>query len=146
MYDRSEVFPAILKRIAEGESLRSVCRSEGMPAISNVMVWIADSPELQEQYARAREARGDYHFERGIEIVTERPDMVDASEGGDTNHKAGGSRMDSAYVAWQRLQFDAHKWAASKLYPKKYADKLDLTHAAPDGGPIRGVIELVKPG
>lgn len=136
MYDRSTVVPAILDRIANGESLRSVCRSEGMPATSTVMEWMAEDAAVAEQYARAMVARADYHFEKCIEIASQRPEMVDADEGGDTNHKAGGSRMDTGCVAWQRLQLDAHKWAASKLAPKKYADKLDLTHADPTGGPV----------
>ncbi len=136
MYDRSAICPVIFERIANGESLRSICRSDGMPAISTVMLWMAEDGPLSEQYARAMVARADYHFERCIEIADQRPEMVDAAEGGDTNHKAGGSRMDTGCVAWQRLQLDAHKWAASKLSPKKYADKVDHTLAAPDGGPV----------
>lgn len=149
MYDRDAIYPVICQRISEGESLRSVCRSEDMPAISTVMEWLTQDDTFAEQYARAREARGDYHFERSIEIVSERPDMVDASEGGDTNHKAGGSRIDSGYVAWQRLQYDAHRWAASKMHPRKYADKIDHTLASPDGGPVQHqhkvTVEYVDP-
>jgi hypothetical protein len=110
-----------------------------MPSISTVMLWENDDPAFSEQYTRARQARGDYHFERCIEIASERPEMVD----GDTNHKAGGSRMDSACVAWQRLRYDAHRWAASKLYPKKYADKIDHTLASPEGGPAEIAVRVM---
>jgi hypothetical protein len=36
-----------------------------------------------------------------------------------------------------RLRVDARKWIMSKIAPKKYGDRLDLTHAAPDGGPMK---------
>jgi len=47
-----------------------------------------------------------------------------------------------------RVRIDTRKWLASKLKPKKYGDKVDLTHGGPDGGPIKIeeiVIRGVKP-
>lgn len=32
----------ICERIADRESLRSICRDEGMPAMSSVLSWLAD--------------------------------------------------------------------------------------------------------
>jgi hypothetical protein len=39
--------------------------------------------------------------------------------------------------ARDRLRLDTRKWLMSKIAPKVYGDKLDLTHAAPDGGPVQ---------
>lgn len=40
-------------------------------------------------------------------------------------------------VMVSRLRVDTRKWLMSKIAPKVYGDKLDLTHAAPDGGPVQ---------
>jgi len=37
-------------------------------------------------------------------------------------------KIDSAWVALQRLKIDAKKWELSKLMPKKYGDKIENTH------------------
>lgn len=145
MYDRSTIYPVILRRIAEGESLRTICATDGLPHIDTVMTWVDGDPAFSVQYARARDARADYHFEKTVEIASQRPDMVDASEGGDTNHKAGGSRIDTGFVAWQKLQVDTHKWVASKLAPKKYADKVDVNVGGQPGNPLQSkvVVEYI---
>src|ERR1700738_2207947 len=101
MYDRAAVCPVILKRMADGESLRSICRDEAMPHIDTVQGWLGEDAVFSAQDARARELRGDYYADRVIEVISQRPPDV-----GDTNHKAGESRMDSGYVAWQRVQAD----------------------------------------
>ena len=46
-----ELFAEILGRIADGKSLRAVCREDGMPAMSTVMRWVAGSSDLQKAYA-----------------------------------------------------------------------------------------------
>lgn len=137
MYD-AEIAAVILTRIADGQSLRTICSDKDMPSRELVRRWLLDNPEFVGQYARARDEQADTYADEIAAIADERPPMV-----GDTNHQAGESasadgntRMDSAFVAWQRLRIDSRKWVASKLKPKKYADKLDLTHADPDGGPV----------
>jgi hypothetical protein len=142
-WDRSTVIPVILERIANGESLRKICKDDGLPSAKQVHEWLAEDAELSEHYARATEGRADTYFDRALDVVAERPPLVI-----DSNHKAGDGapRMDSAYVAWQRVQMDALKWAAGQLAPKKYGKQaVDLTHAGPDGGPIqaRCTVEFV---
>lgn len=129
----------ILCRIADGESLRTICLDPEIPSRSTVRLWLINVPGFVSQYARARDEQADTYADEIAAIADERPPMV-----GDTNHQAGekagedgNTRMDSAFVAWQRVRIDTRKWIASKLKPKKYADKLDLTHADPDGGPVQ---------
>lgn len=125
MYDRAAITPVILERIAGGESLRQICSQEGMPHRDTVNAWLSEDSAFSDHYARAHIEQGDYWVDRIKQVVSEHPAMVDAQEGGDTNHKAGGTRVDTGYVAWQKLQADTYKWFASKLNPKKYADKID---------------------
>ncbi len=138
-YDRAAIMPAIFERLRNGESLRSVCRDEAMPHIATVELWFQDDADLFAQYTRAREARGDYYADKAISVVDEVPPMV-----GDTNHQAGDSksadgntRMDSAFVAWKRLQSDLYKWTAARMHPNQYADKVKQEVSGPDGGAIQ---------
>lgn len=101
----------ILRRIAEGESLRAVCRSPGMPAPSTVVSWCAD-PEFDEQYTRATNMRADVYFDRLDDVSDE---AVEADSG--------------IKVQGLRLKADNIKWQLARMAPKKYGDKLDLNHS-----------------
>lgn len=101
-----ELFDRICERIAEGESLRSICQDEDMPSVTSVMRWLASDAALSEQYTRAREVQGDGEFDKAREI-------------------AFAATPETVQVA--RLQYDAVKWRAGKLRPKVYGDKVDLT-------------------
>ena len=46
---------AICARLAEGVSLRAVCRDDGMPSHSQVLAWARENGDFANQYARARE-------------------------------------------------------------------------------------------
>lgn len=67
-----EVADLICQRMATGESLRSICRDDGMPAESTVRLWAVDDREgFAAQYARARDAQMDALSE----------DLLDISDG-----------------------------------------------------------------
>jgi hypothetical protein len=55
-------------------------------------------------------------FEEIIEIADEAEDAI-----------VGDDKSDSARVQARKLRIDARHWHLSKLRPKKYGDKLDLT-------------------
>ncbi len=129
----------VLARIADGESLRTICKADDLPSRETIRLWLLENTDFAGQYARAREEQADTYADEIAAIADERPPLV-----GDTNHQAGerasedgNTRMDSAFVAWQRVRIDSRKWIASKLKPKKYADKIDHTLADADGGPVR---------
>ena len=108
----------ICARMEAGESLRSICRREKMPSLSAVCEWLADGKhnEFVEQYALAREAMLESHAEEIMKIADE---SVFRMEDGS---------IDSGMVQKQRLQIDARKWILSKLLPKKYGDKVGISH------------------
>jgi len=99
-----KVAGTICKRIAEGESLKSICDEKGMPNAETVRKWLHDFPAFLGNYARAREQQADHYADEMVEIADNATDPNKA-----------------------RLQIDARKWKASKLLPKKYGDKLDIT-------------------
>lgn len=101
----------ICERIAQGESLRAICATEGMPPASTVCLWLTENAAFAEQYTRAREAQADTLADQ---IVA----LADSAMG-----KA------SEEVQAARLAVDARKWVASKLKPKRYGDKVDVEHS-----------------
>lgn len=130
-----EVADTICDRLAEGESLRAICRDEAMPAMSTVFKWLTQQPTFAEQYTRAREEQAEALADEIVAIA----DEVDVSvkhEGEDVK-----LALDATSVARNRLRVEARKWAASKLKPKKYGDKVDLNHAGSIEANIRVTFE-----
>ncbi len=93
----------ICRELALGRPLIRICEDDGMPGYSTVIAWRAEDAEFQAMYARAREEQADWHAEEIIEIADTEPDPNKA-----------------------RVRIDARKWAASKLKPKTYGDRLQL--------------------
>jgi hypothetical protein len=109
-------------RIAEGESLRQILRTEGMPAQSTVYEWLLRFPAFAEQYTRAREEQADTLADEIIHIADEQPEVVavvDKRTGALIEHK-----LDGAFLQWQKNRIEARKWTAMKLKPKKYGDRV----------------------
>jgi hypothetical protein len=118
-YNREEVFEKIIARIAQGEALTTILRTEGMPHYSTVCDWLSEDAALADRYTRARLAQAD--------LLTE--EMLEEA------------RMTTAENAQaKRLLIDVLKWRAGKLRPKVYGDKLDVTS---DGEKISGFTTLL---
>ncbi|MBY3275948.1 hypothetical protein HFO03_10810 [Rhizobium laguerreae] len=66
----------ICERIADRESLRSICRDEEMPAMSSVLSWLADDNKaaFRVKYALAREIQADGFVDEMVEIADDRAD------------------------------------------------------------------------
>lgn len=132
---------AICTRLADGESMRSVCRDDAMPCMTTVFRWLREKEDFKQQYAIAKEECADALVE----------DMLDIADNGIGNHvEVDGkwvSVVDGPAVAHGRLRVDTRKWAASKLKPKKYGDKIQTDHTNSDGSmvPPPTRIELVAP-
>lgn len=96
-------------RISEGESLAAVCRDGSLPSVRTVMRWLAENEAFRQDYARAREAKAD----------------ADADNIGDIAARVLTGEYDPQAA---RVAIDALKWAAGKMQPKKYGDKIDVNH------------------
>ena len=119
-----ELFTAILGRIMEGESLRAICRDDGMPDRSTVSRWLIEDAERQRAYALATDIRADMVFDEVLEIAD------DASR--DWVAKDGAFVLDAEHVRRSALRIEARKWALARMAPKKYGEKLDLNHGIQD--------------
>lgn len=112
-----ELAAKICGLIAIGKPLRKVCEELGID-VSNIFLWKMKHTEFSEQYARAKEDQADLFADEIAAIADETPL---------TNPITGS--IDSAAVQHQRLRVDARKWAASKLKPKSYGDRVSLDHS-----------------
>lgn len=114
-----ELADTICNRIANGESLRRICLEEGMPEARTVHYWLIkeEHKNFFQQYARARDVQAEVMFEELLEIA----------DGSDKVVKSGAEKKSGAYSQNQRLKVDTRKWYLSKVLPKKFGDKLDLT-------------------
>lgn len=97
-----ELADTICERMANGETLRAICRDLGFPH-STVIEWTMTNKSFSDQYAQARLKQADAYADM---ILDEAFNSHDAQIG--------------------RLRVDALKWVASKLAPKRYGDKVEV--------------------
>lgn len=112
-----ELAEKICEELAQGKSMRTVCKGDDMPAMSTVFKWLREIKEFSEQYARAKEESTDAMSEDVLFISDE--SLLEAVN---ADPKAA-----NAVVQAMRLRVDTRKWIMSKMKPKKYADKVDVT-------------------
>ena len=124
-----EIEDESFKRIADGESTRSICEDDWLPSWPTVNKRLASDPEFASRYARAREDQADKIFDEILAIADDRGD--------DWIETPDGPKLNSEHVQRSRLRIDARKWMAGKLRPKVYGEKIDHTIGNPDGTPIQ---------
>lgn len=109
-----EIGKEICKRIASStDSLKAVCKCEGMPCVDTVRVWRLDHPDFNTMFIAARAAQQDNLIEQCMEIA-------DEADVGDWQ------------VAKQRIE--QRRWQAGKFNPKTYGDK--VVHSSDPDAPI----------
>ena len=112
--ERAKTAAVVLEAMRGGLSAFKACQLAGVNQ-GTFAGWLNDDAELAKSYARAREALIEKMANELLEIADT---PVGSTEGGST---------DSGAVQKQRLQVDTRKWLLSKLAPKKYGDKLELS-------------------
>jgi hypothetical protein len=121
-YTPSEIetlFKKVLKAVEGGEPLGRTLSEKGMPSRTSFYTWLEEIKGYSERYARACELRADAIFEEIFDIADE--------TSRDTIITEKGEIPNSEWINRSRLRVDARKWALSKMNPKKYGDKLDVT-------------------
>lgn len=98
----NEAADLICASIREGQSLTKICQENGI-SLSLFYAWLSIFPEFKKRYTEARKQRADYHFHRVIELAD------------------GGVGMDKEFIPGLKLAVDAHKWAAEKSDPERFA-------------------------
>jgi len=126
-----ELGKEICRRLSLGESLLSICKNnDDMPATSTVYLWLLDEDKktFSENYARARASQAEVMFDELL-------DIADDSSKDTMVVKIGGKEQiveNREFTTRSRLRVDTRKWYLSKVLPKKFGDKLDLTSNGKD--------------
>lgn len=120
--DKEKTFSIICDELEKGYSLRSILRREDMPSSRTFFKWIDEDDEKVKQYERSLELRSEMLFDEIIEIADKQGEDIGEDENGNkiVNHNI---------VQRNRLQIDARKWALSKMFPKKFGDKVMQEHS-----------------
>lgn len=130
----------ICDRIAKGESVRSISRDDKMPDQTTILAWAIDiSHPFSKQYDRAREIQAETLTDELHEIADDaRNDFMERQT------KDGFvALVDHEHIARSKLRIDTRKWAASKLRPKRYGEKVTQEITGKDGGPVQTI--AIKP-
>lgn len=132
----------ICKRLADGESLRSICAADEMPAESTVRLWALEDREgFSAQYASAREIGYHALAEDLLDIADDaRNDWMERRGEEDAGWVANGE-----HIQRSKLRIDTRKWMLSKVLPKFYGDKITQEHVGEGGGPISFVTVYETP-
>lgn len=101
---------AICGRMAEGELLADICKSQGMPKASTVRDWALYDDEFAAMFERARSI--------GCEANAE-----------ELEHWAADRPADNVEAQWQRTRIDTRKWLLSKYLPRKFGDTRTVDHS-----------------
>ncbi len=124
-----EIAETIFERLAQGDSLRRICRDESLPHESTVRQWARNDKDFYTQYATARDI--------GLDAMAD--ELLDISDDGTNDTYAddeGNERVNTDVIQRSRLRVDTRKWYLSKLAPKRYGDRASLELTGKDGGPV----------
>lgn len=141
-----ELAAEICARLADGQTLREICRSDHMPSEASVRTWaLQDREGFSSQYADARQ-KG---YQRMADELLEIAD--DGTNDWVERRRQDGSTeviFDNEHYQRSRLRVDTRKWLLSKALPKVYGEKVTQEISGPEGGAIPlALVELraVKP-
>lgn len=112
--DKERISTEVLKEMRNGLSAFKACKIAGVPQ-STFNDWLNNDAKLAAEYARAREDL--------LEMMAS--DMLDIADRPVKSTDSGAT--DSGAVADKKVQIDTRKWLLSKLAPKKYGDKLEVS-------------------
>ncbi|QJP10465.1 DNA packaging protein [Pseudomonas multiresinivorans] len=124
----------ICLRLAEGDSLRTICRDDEMPDKATVLRWVARNEQFRDQYVRAKHEGAEALAEEMFDIADDASN--DWMERLDAEGQGIGWQINGDHVRRSQLRIDVRKWYLSKIMPKKYGDKQQLQHTGGEGGPI----------
>lgn len=124
--ERAKGSALVLEGMRSGLSAFKACKRAGVNQ-STFNDWLNGDAALAAEYARAREDLLEMMASDLLDIA-DRP--VGSTESGAT---------DSGAVADKKVQIDTRKWLLSKLAPKKYGDKLEVS-----GDPANPLVQRIE--
>ena len=120
-----EIAQEIIERLSDGEPLRAICRSEGMPNWRTVYLWMSKDAKFNAHIAQAREIGFDAIAEEAL-LIADTPCYLDVTETieGDDDKPTRIKVVRSDAFNHRRLQVDTRLKLLAKWCPKKYGDQI----------------------
>lgn len=110
LYDEA-IALEIANRVSEGGSLFKIGEDPEMPTARTMLAWCQKHPQFDRLLTHARLNKGDFYFDQSMQIADE--EVTTAAE-----------------AARQRTRVQSRQWAAARLNPRRYAEKLALGQAS----------------
>ena len=101
---------AVLDGIAEGKTLKEVCKAEGMPQRQTIYRWIALYPEFSKAYYAARELSAQSLEEEALDMAKVLKDPNDFT----------GTKIKAYEVAMSQF-----RWSAARRDPRRYGQRAE---------------------
>ena len=122
LYDREKLVPLICERLATGEPLAVILRDLKIPS-RTVYDWRDTDAEIAHQLQEARD-------DGEVMIAWNVRNLVRPKEGKEDTAVA---------VARDKLMSETDMKLLAKFNPKRWADRQQLEHTGPNGGPIQSI-------
>jgi hypothetical protein len=126
-----QIEDVILGELRSGRTLTDICRDPDMPHVRSVQNWLEeDRHGFAARYKQARDMGCNIMADEAVDIADDRSNdwIVRTNEDGTLE-----AILDPERVSKARLRYQARRWRVSKLLPRIYGDRLDLS-ATQDGG------------
>lgn len=123
--DKTRIVNQVCGRILSGGAVRNIMKDSELPDFSTLLEWVSVDEVKSKQYSRAMELRGELLFEEMIDICDDGSN--DWMERFNREGEVVGWQVNGEHVQRSKLRVDTRKWYLSKLNPKKFGDKTDLT-------------------
>jgi hypothetical protein len=114
----------ICARIANGETLSSICLEDDMPGRRTVTDWLMTRDDFAAQYARARAAQVDFEADEIRDIADE--------SGGDAyivmTPNGPVAKIDGEAIQRAKLRIETRQWRAERLNRRVYGNSVKHEH------------------
>lgn len=116
------------------DSLKSIVKRlqaecDAFPCIVTIYKWVRENESFTNQYTRAKQDQSDLLVDQMIEIADD--------DSMDENNSTG--------VARAKLKVETRKWIASKLKPKSYGDRLDISAKVDNQYSVSALFQSIVP-
>lgn len=118
-----DIADTICDRIANGETLRSICREDGMPAWRTVYDWMEANADFAARFAHARDLGADAIAQEALAIADTPLEGIRRKETAD-----GVEVWTEDMLGHRKLQVETRLKLLAKWNPKKYGEKIELDH------------------
>jgi hypothetical protein len=124
--NKADICALVLSGMRGGLSAFKACEAAGVPQ-STFNLWLGMDAELAAEYARAREDLIERLANETMAIADQAFTEIEEQALNAKGEPVVVKKKVPVDVQRAKLQVDTRKWLLSKLAPKKYGDKLELT-------------------